>query len=85
MQGTIWNDDRCSFGRIGGWDTLKNWQSKGLDAGTKCADPLFVDRENHDYRLKPDSPAPALGFREIDTSQIGLKGDYPYKDGGAAP
>ena len=73
---------RYSFGRIKGWDTWKNWQSKGLDAGTKCADPLFVDRENHDYRLQPDSPALALGFEEIDTSQIGLKEDFPYRDAG---
>ena len=72
-------DGHCSFGRVRGWDTWKNWQSKGLDAGTKCADPLFVDRENHDYRLKPDSPALALGFEEIDTSQIGLKEDFPCK------
>ena len=73
-------EGRYSFGGIKGWDTLKNWQSKGLDAGTKCSDPLFVDRGNHDYRLKPDSPALALGFQEIDTSEIGLKADFPYKD-----
>ncbi|NQT11767.1 MAG: hypothetical protein HQ582_03400, partial [Planctomycetes bacterium] len=72
-------DGHYSFGRVRGWDTWKDWQSKGLDAGTKCADPLFVDRENHDYRLKPDSPALALGFEEIDTSQIGLKEDFPCK------
>lgn len=52
---------------------------QGLDANTKYADPLFVGRENHDYRRKPDSPALALGFQEIDTSQIGLKEDFPYK------
>jgi hypothetical protein len=75
-------DGRYSFGRIKGWDTLKNWQRRGLDAGTKCADPLFVDRENHDYRLKPESPALALGFQKIDISQIGLKEDFPYKNAG---
>ena len=52
----------------------------GLDARTEFADPRFVDQENHDYRLKPDSPALALGFQEIDTSQIGLKEDFPYKE-----
>jgi hypothetical protein len=62
--------------------SLDNWRRMGLDAHTQFADPLFVDRENHDYRLKPDSPALALGFQEIDTSQIGLKKDFPYKDGG---
>ncbi len=75
-------DGRYSFGRMKGWDTLENWRARGLDANTKCADPLFVDRENHDYHLKPDSPAPVLGFQQIDTGKIGLKQDFPYKDGG---
>ena len=61
---------------------LDKWRRMGLDAHTKFADPLFVNRENHDYRLKPDSPALALGFREIDTREIGLKKDFPYKNVG---
>lgn len=40
------------------------------------------DRENHDYRLLSDSPALSLGFQQIDTSEIGLKKDFPYKDAG---
>jgi len=75
-------DGQYSFGRIKGWNTLENWQRRGLDANTKCADPLFVDRENHDYRLKPDSPALVLGFQQIDVSEIGLKKDFPYEDSG---
>jgi hypothetical protein len=67
-----------SFARM----SLDNWRRMGLDAQTKFADPLFVDRENHDYRLTPDSPALALGFQQIDTSEIGLKKDFPYIDGG---
>lgn len=62
------------------WD---EWRQRGLDAGTKLADPLFVDRVGHDYRLQPDSPARALGFQPIDTSQIGLKWDFPYREGGS--
>ena len=62
--------------------TLDKWRRMGLDAHTTFADPLFVDRENHDYRLNPESPALALGFEQIDTSEIGLKEDFPYKDGG---
>lgn len=69
-------DGKYSFRQV----TLDRWLRMGLDAHTKLADPLFVDRENHDYRLKPESPALALGFREIDTSEIGLKGDFPYTD-----
>jgi len=59
--------------------TLDEWRRMGLDAHTQLADPLFVDREHHDYRLKPDSPALALGFQPIDTSEIGLREDFPYR------
>ena len=64
-----------------GQATLEKWRRMGLDVQTKYVDPLFVDRENGDYRLKPESPALALGFRQIDSSEIGLKADFPYKDG----
>jgi hypothetical protein len=60
---------------------LDRWSRMGHDAHTKFADPLFVNRENHDYRLKPDSPALTLGFQNIDISKVGLKKDFPYKDG----
>ncbi|MBN2133135.1 MAG: right-handed parallel beta-helix repeat-containing protein [Sedimentisphaerales bacterium] len=66
-----------SFGKM----SLDQWRQRGLDAHTQLTDPLFVDRVGHDYRLKPDSPALALGFQVIDTSQIGLKEDFPYRDG----
>ncbi len=35
-------------------------------------DPMFVDGENHDYRLKPESPALKLGFKPIPLEKIGL-------------
>jgi len=75
-------EGRYTFGRIKDYKSLDNWHRMGLDTNTKFADPLFVDRENHDYRLKPDSPALTLGFENIDISEIGLKKDFPYKDGG---
>ena len=71
-------DGKYSFGKL----TLDTWRRMGLDVDTACADPLFVDRENHDYRLRPESPARLLGIREIDTSRIGLKEDFPYRVGG---
>ena len=36
------------------------------------ADPLFVDYENNDFRLKPDSPAYDIGFEDIDFSDVGI-------------
>ena len=62
--------------------TMDEWRQMGLDAHTKFTDPLFVDRENHNYHLKPGSPALMLGFKNIDTSRIGLKKDFPYDDSG---
>jgi hypothetical protein len=62
---------------------LARWRRMGRDAHTKFADPLFVDRESHDYRLRPESPGRALGIRDIDTSAIGLKEDFPYGGAGA--
>ena len=35
-------------------------------------DPRFVDAEQMDFRLRPDSPAWGLGFEEIPFDQIGL-------------
>lgn len=35
-------------------------------------DPLFEDMEKHDYRLKPESPALAVGFKPIPYEKIGL-------------
>ena len=40
------------------WD---QWRARGHDAGSQTADPLFVAPERGDYRLKPGSPAQALG------------------------
>ena len=75
-------DGHYTFGRIRDYKSLDKWHRMGHDTNTKFTDPLFVDRENHDYRLKPQSPALAMGFRQIDTYEIGLKKDFPYKDGG---
>ena len=53
--------------------------------GGKCdrksiiADPVFVDRENRDYRVKPGSPALEIGFKQIQTGSIGLNKDFKYR------
>jgi len=54
------------------------WRAKGFDKHSIIADPLFVDADNRDFRLKPDSPAVKLGFQPIDTSKVGLYGDSQW-------
>ncbi|MFC2087002.1 chondroitinase family polysaccharide lyase [Bacteroidota bacterium] len=51
--------------------SLYDLQELGFDSHSIIADPLFVDPENDDYRLKPESPAFLLGFRQIDMSTVG--------------
>ena len=45
--------------------------AKGRSIGDVVDDPLFVDVKNGDFRLKPDSPALKLGFKEWDHSLVG--------------
>ena len=58
--------------------TLDEWQERGHDLHSIIADPLFEDAEAFDFRLKPESPALALGFEPIDISGAGLYGDAEW-------
>jgi hypothetical protein len=51
--------------------TFEEWQARGLDAGSRIADPLFVDPANHDFSLQPESPAHAMGIMPIDVQDVG--------------
>lgn len=55
--------------------TFAQWQAIGQDAGSVVADPLFTAPEQGNFRLRPDSPAKSIGFREWDHAQAGLYGD----------
>lgn len=54
-----------------GLDEWAAWQAAGMDRESVIADPRFVDPEHDDYRLRPDSPAFALGFKAIPVEKIG--------------
>jgi len=51
------------------------WQQAGGDVHSIVADPMFVDAEHGDFRLKPQSPALKQGFQPIPLDKIG-----PYQD-----
>ena len=52
-------------------ESWEQWQQMGFDEHSLIADPLFVDPDNNDYRLQPDSPAHRMGFQAIPFEQIG--------------
>jgi len=52
---------------------LADWQALGYDGQSIIADPLFVDPDKDDYRLRPESPALKLGFVPIPVERIGIR------------
>ncbi|MCE5240365.1 right-handed parallel beta-helix repeat-containing protein [bacterium] len=59
-------------GKLLSWD---EWRATGMDQTSVVADPLFADPAQHNYALKPGSPALKLGFKPIPQDKIG-----PYQD-----
>ena len=58
----------------GKWDGVAKEAAPYLDLSNNLVDvdPLFVDAAQGDYRLRPDSPAWAMGFQAIPAEEIGL-------------
>ncbi len=82
--GKNWTGDKFTIDSNLYWDTsgkepafpggsFKDWQARGHDRHSLVADPLFVDPEKGDFRLKPESPAGKIGFTPFDTSGTGVR------------
>jgi hypothetical protein len=56
---------------------LAEMQKDGFDEHSVSTDPLFQDMKNGNFLLKPYSPMLKRGFKQIDTSKIGLTADFP--------
>ena len=74
--------DVCAFDRNLYWNatgeppmfgpkSFTQWQTIGQDQNSLVADPLFVDPEKGDFRLRPNSPAAKIGFEPWDFSAVG--------------
>jgi len=60
--------------------SFEQWQQKGRDINSIIADPMFVDAENYDFRLKPNSPALKIGFKPFDYSKAGVYGNKKWRE-----
>ena len=58
--------------------SLLEWQGTGFDRNSIAGDPLFIDPENGDYRVQPESPALKLGFKNFPMDLFGTQ-HAPYK------
>ncbi len=58
------------------WD---EWRETGQDRASVVADPQFADAASRDFRLRPGSPAFALGIEPLgELAQAGLYGDAEW-------
>jgi hypothetical protein len=52
---------------------LKEAQDKGWDANSLFGDPMFIDPAKGDFRVREDSPALKLGFKNFPMDRFGVK------------
>jgi parallel beta-helix repeat protein len=82
LLGSNWTGDHFRMQKNIYWDTRGNelqfsgrswqeWQKEGHDAGSAIADPMFVNAGSYNFKPLPDSPALKLGFKPIETEDVG--------------
>ena len=70
--GNLWYDYSGNEPKLDGLD-WEGWRKCGKEILGAYADPQFVDADANDFRLKPGSPAFALGFDSWDYSEAGCR------------
>src|SRR5215469_9118053 len=58
---------------------LAQWQKLGFGQNSVFANPLFVDPENRDFRVRPESPALKVGFKNFEMGKWGLTDKFPER------
>ena len=82
LLGSNWGNDHYKMDYNLYWDasgrpvtfagaSFEDWKKRGHDQHSLIADPKFVDPKKFNFKLKPDSPAFGLGFKQIDMSKVG--------------
>ena len=73
--GAVVHVDDVRLDEVEALDGWAAWRKLGFDTRSVVADPLFVDRDRDDFRLRPESPALILGFEPIPLETIGPHAD----------
>jgi len=60
--------------------SLENWRQRGFDKNSIVANPLFVNPDKYDFRLRSDSPALKMGFKPIDMREVGVRTSLRNRD-----
>lgn len=68
-QNLFWNDGETIRFDKGGFEA---WKKRNLDTDSLIADPLFIDPAKGDYRVRPNSPALKLGFKNFPMDNFGV-------------
>ena len=58
-----------------GQAAMSKFAAHGADAHSVSADPLFVNPGQGDFRVRPESPAFKIGFRNFDMTDFGVKSE----------
>ena len=58
-------------------ELVDDWQAMGFDKNSVFGDPRFVDPENNNYQVQPESPALTVGFKNFEMGSWGLTSEFP--------